>query len=312
MSTETAIATIHQALPSLHLREKIDTIRQTVAKDANDAQLEMFLTLAERYQLDPFLKEIWFSKEIGIITGRDGYLKVAQRDPNYDGIVSAAVCEGDVFKLNPVVPEINHEFGSKRGVVIGAYAVAFHKKRRPAVAYASFAEYQKPTNIWQKYRSAMICKVAEALALKRQFGISGLVTEEEVGAGVPNAPVSVAEAHNPPHVVIDPVHEPKTTVAAPPAKVQEMYRVMASEKAGCAKVFDSLRDELQFLLGESRGVEEYMRILKEHGVESWQGFKKTGPLRQCVLALYNKIIDVQSPVDRGEPAADLFAGEVVA
>jgi hypothetical protein len=111
----------------------------------------------------------------------------------------------------------------------------------------------------------------------------------------------------------EPPPPPPPAQPPPPPKVQEMYRVMASEKApGCAKVFDSLRDELQFLLGETRGVEEYMRILKEHGVESWQEFKKTGPLRQCVMALYNKIISVQAPENQTELAADLFAEEVVA
>jgi phage recombination protein Bet len=307
MSAETSLATIQQSLPSLNIREKVDTIRQTVAKDANDAQLEMFLTLAERYQLDPFLKEIWFSKELGIITGRDGYLKVAQRDPNYDGIVSAAVCEGDVFKMNPVVPEVQHEFGSKRGAVIGGYAVVFHKKRRPVVAYASFTEYQKPANIWQKYKSAMICKVAEALALKRQFGISGLVTEEEV------APVSSAPPPAP--AVVQPlvVHEALAENTHPlepgtPAEVQEMYRIMAAEKAqGFAKVFALLQDQMISILGQTRGIEAYNLVLGHHGVDTWQSFKSLQKAKQCVLSLHNKITELQSDI---EPSGELFAEEL--
>lgn len=185
MTQEVARTHAAAATPTLaqcsSFRDKIDTIKQTVAKGASDAQLEMFLTLADRYQLDPFLKEIWFTPQIGIITGRDGYLKVAQRDPDYDGIVSAAIREGDHFQMNPVIPEVTHQFGAKRGPVIGAYAISFHKKRRPAVCFADLAEYKKQGGVWSTYTSAMICKVAEVMALKRQFGISGLVSEEEIG-----------------------------------------------------------------------------------------------------------------------------------
>ncbi|GAC1439069.1 MAG: hypothetical protein NVSMB58_35410 [Terriglobales bacterium] len=169
------------AIEMVNYREKIQTIKDTVAKGANDSQLEMFLTICNQYQLDPFLKEIYFVPGVGVMTGRDGYLKVAMRDANYDGIVSAAVCEGDEFEINPVLPEVKHKFGAKRGEVIGAYALVFHKQRRPAVCFAPFSEYRKSSSIWQTYKSAMICKVAEVLALKRQFGINGLVTEEEIG-----------------------------------------------------------------------------------------------------------------------------------
>lgn len=310
---ETGLATIQQLPSPMNIREKIETIRQTVAKDANDAQLEMFLTLAERYQLDPFLREIWFSKDIGIITGRDGYLKVAHRDPNFDGIVSAAVCDGDVFKLNPVVPEVHHEFGSKRGAVIGAYAVVFHKRRRPVVAYAPFAEYQKASTIWQKYRSAMICKVAEALALKRQFGISGLVTEEEVGSGtIPNIPAADTtplNALSPSDGLIDPP-QPQTTSDVP-SEVQEDYRTMASQKAqGFAHVFGKYLNYLKELQGHVAGLETYNMILGHHQVDTWQSFKSMKAAKHCVLALHEKVHELRSD---GEPVtADLFAEEVTA
>ena len=39
---------------------------------------------------------------------------------------------------------------------------------------------EQQIDVWKTYPSAMICKVAEAFSLKRQFGISGLVTTEEM------------------------------------------------------------------------------------------------------------------------------------
>ena len=68
---------------------QINTIKNTVAVGANDNELKMFLTIAARYELDPFLREIWFANmgnRNTIMTGRDGYLKIANRDPNFDGM----------------------------------------------------------------------------------------------------------------------------------------------------------------------------------------------------------------------------------
>lgn len=173
-------------IQSTYTRAQINTIRDTVAKGISDTELQMFLHIAKTYGLDPFLKEIYYSGQMKtIITSRDGYLKIAQRDPGFDGIQSMAVCENDDFEFDVGNVKINHVFGKgRRGKVIGAWAVCYHKKRRPVVAYADYEEYNKKNSIWNTYKSAMICKVAEVFALKRQFGISGLVTEEEIEARI--------------------------------------------------------------------------------------------------------------------------------
>jgi phage recombination protein Bet len=166
-----------------YTRDQIETIKDTVAKGISDSELQMFLHIANTYGLDPFLKEIFYSEQMKtIITSRDGYLKVAQRDPEFDGIQSMAVCENDEFSIDMEKNKVNHSFGKGgRGKVIGAWAVCYRKGRRPVIAYADYEEYNKKNPIWNTYKSAMCCKVAEVFALKRQFGISGLVTQEEMG-----------------------------------------------------------------------------------------------------------------------------------
>lgn len=237
-------------------RDKIDTIKQTVAKGASDAQLEMFLTLADRYGLDPFLKEIWFVPGVGIITSRDGYLKVAQRDPDFDGIVSAAVCAGDDFEMDPVQPTIRHRFGAQRGLIIGAYAVVFHKRRRPAVCFASLSEYRKTGGVWSTYTSAMICKVAEVMALKRQFGISGLVSEEEIL--VPGSAEAQAEVL---HQKLAEAEAAGIDIAAKyPSSKQPKKPV---DKFGMLEHFAALKKRFQTLGKEG----EYYSVLGEHGFE---------------------------------------------
>lgn len=163
--------------------EEIETIKDTVAKGASDSELKMFLHICKTYGLDPFLKEIYYSAQMKtMITSRDGYLKAAQRDPLFDGIQSMAVCENDDFGIDAVNNTVTHTFAKgDRGQVIGAWAMVFKKGFRPVIAYADYKEYNKGNSIWKTYKSAMCCKVAEVFALKRQFGISGLVTQEEMG-----------------------------------------------------------------------------------------------------------------------------------
>jgi len=166
-------------------RKEVDLIKKTVAQGATDDELKMFLYLANAYKLDPFKKEIWFLRIDGrptIFTSRDGYLKIAQDDENYDGLQAFAVCEGDVFEIDAENWKITHKFGANRGKLQGAWAVAYHKQRKPMVAFVNFDEYNDPIKkSWRKYPSAMIQKVAEAFVLKRQFNINGLVTQEEMG-----------------------------------------------------------------------------------------------------------------------------------
>lgn len=171
-------------------KRELEAIRKTVAKDATEDEFVMFMHLCKSYGLDPFLKEIWCYKRVKkgqnpktvqpiIMTSRDGYLKIADRNPNYDGIVSDVVRKGD--KYSRTIDGVDHSYGAERGDIIGAYALVYRNDRKyPAYVFAPFKEYCGFTQVWNKYPSAMILKVAESMALKRSFSISGLVTKEEM------------------------------------------------------------------------------------------------------------------------------------
>ncbi|MBQ7262847.1 MAG: recombinase RecT [Synergistaceae bacterium] len=163
-------------------QQQVDTIRRTVAKGATQEELDMFLHLSRTYGLDPFAKEIWFIKmgrEPIIFTSRDGYLKIANRDPRFDGMEADVVYAGDSFRKTK--DGVEHVYGAKdRGAPIGAYCIVHRSDRRiPTYVFAPYKDYHKGGN-WNTYPHAMILKVAEAQALKRAFSISGLVTREEI------------------------------------------------------------------------------------------------------------------------------------
>lgn len=162
--------------------KQLQAIKDTVAKGASDSEFEMLMYLANRYQLDPILKEIFYSPQLKtIMTSRDGYLKIAHRDPTFEGVQSMAVCENDDFELDVPNCSVKHKFGKgDRGKVLGAWAIVYRTGKRQQLAWAATKEQLNNNPAW-KYVSAMSCKCAENFALKRAFSISGLVTQEEFG-----------------------------------------------------------------------------------------------------------------------------------
>jgi phage recombination protein Bet len=145
--------------------ETVAAIKATVCKGASDAQLRMFIEICKETGLSPWLKEIYFVPEKSIImASRDGYLRVANEHPQFDGMETKV--ERD-----------------ERNVPIKATCSVWRKDRSHAITCeAYYSEYKKPGPVWSQYPSAMISKVAEVLALKRSFAINGVVTEEEMGS----------------------------------------------------------------------------------------------------------------------------------
>jgi phage recombination protein Bet len=200
--------------------EQVQLMKDTVAKGATTNEFMLFMHLAQHYGLDPFLKEIWCLKYASnqpatVFTSRDGYLKIASRDPQMDGIQSDVVREGDVLEKRPD-GSVSQTYGNPRGAILGAFALVWRKDRsHPAYFYAPLNEYNTGNNpTWKKYPSAMIVKVAEAMALKRAFSISGLVTQEELGLEVDAAEELATGA-----MVLS---EPKVEAPAPSAAVAKV------------------------------------------------------------------------------------------
>lgn len=174
--------------------ELLDTIKNTVAKDATDDELYMFLQVASMYNLNPFTKEIWFVKMSGqqaIMTSRDGYLKIAKQNPTFVKCQSSAVFENDDFHVtyeNGDVAKLTHSYSHKdRGKLLGAWAMVKDTNDDLLLCYAELKEYDKRTPIWRKYPTAMIRKVAENDVLKRFGNVSGLLTVEDAPTEYQNA-----------------------------------------------------------------------------------------------------------------------------
>jgi len=154
---------IHNPVSQWDDQELVKAIKDTVCKGATDSQFRMFAEVCKATGLNPWLREIWFVPNVGVMAGRDGYLRIANDHPQFDGM--STVVERD-----------------DQGIPIKATCSVWRKDRaHPITCEAFYNEYRKSSQVWQTYKSAMISKVAEVLALKRSFSINGIVTEEEIG-----------------------------------------------------------------------------------------------------------------------------------
>ncbi|WP_171046237.1 RecT family recombinase [Lentibacillus cibarius] len=168
--------------------------------NGSDAEAQHFVEMCENFGLNPLLGDVVFQRyetkrgaKTQFITTRDGLLRVATRQPGYVGPPNANVVkEGDEFEFLPSEGDVKHKFGTKRGKIIGAYAIMKHKKHHPVAVFVDFAEYYNANsgkvnskygnpNVWDTLPSAMIVKIAETFVLRRQFPLGGLYTQEEMG-----------------------------------------------------------------------------------------------------------------------------------
>jgi phage recombination protein Bet len=165
-----------------------EQIKKSCAPLATDHELDTFIYLSNQYGLDPIKKEIYFIKYGGkatIMTSRDGYLTIAQRNPNFNGMESDAIYEGDRLTKRDdcsiLISYGDEHFKFDKAQLRGAFCNVYRKDMDMAVSVlVALKDYKKDNDIWRQYTNAMIIKIAESQALKRAFGISGLVTKEEL------------------------------------------------------------------------------------------------------------------------------------
>lgn len=200
--------------------EQIAVIKRTVAKDCDDNEFIMFMEVVGRYQLDPFVKQVYAAKmggvngsggQVTILVSRDGLLAMANRytpdtHPHdyFKGIEGDVVREGDSLERKADGTFVHTYSGRAeeraRRRILGAWARCLREGRVPTFFYAPFDSYKTGNRTWQRYPDAMILKVAESMVLRKAFSISGIVGEDEVGMTYGATPVPSADA---PEVEID-------------------------------------------------------------------------------------------------------------
>jgi len=181
----------HGNVTARYDEEMVTAIKNTVAKGATDSELFMFMTVANKYDLDPFLGEIFFAKfkdkndgteKSQILSSRNGFRKIAMREPEYKVHYSDYVCANDEFKVTRKfgkLVDLEHTYThNDRGPLVGAYCVLETTDDRRYFFYAEFNKYNTGKNAWSTYPNDMIIKVAETRVFKSFANINGVEAEE--------------------------------------------------------------------------------------------------------------------------------------
>lgn len=171
--------------------QDITTVRNTIAKDCNEEQFRLFMSISKASGANPVMNEIYPAVRGGQLTvqfGIDFFVRKSKESEGYQGYDVQLVHENDEFKMHQekgqdgryfvVIDE--HSWGFPRGRVVGGYAIAYREGYKPftVVMEAEEVEHFKRSNIgmqktmWTNYFNDMFKKHIVRRALKAAFELS--------------------------------------------------------------------------------------------------------------------------------------------
>lgn len=163
--------------------EQFQLLTDTIMQGATTEELQFFVQVCNRTNLDPFLKQIhpvkrWnrdskryvWSFQVGI----DGFRSIAQRTGSYAGSDDAIFDDESGKHPNKATVSV--------WKLVKGQRVSFTASAR----YSEYVQTKKdgaPNQMWYKMPFGQLAKCAEALALRKAFPehLSGLHTDEEMG-----------------------------------------------------------------------------------------------------------------------------------
>lgn len=170
--------------------EQIQLLKDTIAKEATDAELQMFMYVCQRRRLDPFAKQVYPVKRYDSTlkryttayqTGIDGFRVIAQRTGKYRGQVGPFWCGKDgvwkdvwLDKEPPAAAKVGVKHADYDEVLWGVATWD---------SYVQVTQDGKVNSMWQKMCDNQLAKCAESLAFRKAFpeDLGGLHTDEEMG-----------------------------------------------------------------------------------------------------------------------------------
>lgn len=159
-------------------RERIlTTLKDTAFKGATDSQMVALCIVAERYNLDPFTREIFAFPQKGgsgvvPVLSIDGWISTANKNPEFDGVE---------FSFSG---EINHE-NPKESTLSCSCSIYRKDRSRPTTVVEWFAEVYRNTEPWNTTGRRMLRHRAFIQAARLAFGFSFADPEDQATLEAP-------------------------------------------------------------------------------------------------------------------------------
>ena len=172
-----------------------EDVRRTFCQNATDQEVQMFLALCATQRLNPFTKDAYLVKygsgPASIITSRSAIQKRADSNPDFEGTELGVVV---LTAQGEIVHRPGEAYYKSLGEqLLGGWARAYRKGRKPYYSEVPMSEYSTGRNQWSKMPGTMITKVAEMHALRGAFpqDFQGMYSPEEMAQAQPAGDVSV-------------------------------------------------------------------------------------------------------------------------
>jgi recombination protein RecT len=164
-------------------QKELDVVVNSIAKNATNEELALFIQICKNNGLNPFKNHIYFIKygnQMSIQISVEGILYLAQQREDYKGVSAQLVHENDDFEIgvDPDSQELKvekHSIKIPRGKVAACYAIAKREGYPDKVVLIEKEEVEhltkKSGSQWNIYFNDMFKKHTLKRALKMQFGI---------------------------------------------------------------------------------------------------------------------------------------------
>lgn len=171
---------------SVSIVKTLIAVPTKTGKLCTDRDAIKFIAMCVARKLNPFEGDSFLigydtndGPQFSLITAHQAFLKRAEVNPEYDGMKSGIIVEED-GQLKDLEGDF---FMAPAQKVVGGWATVYFKNRKqPMHKRIRLARFQKTFGVWRDDSAGMICKCAEADALRSSFPtmLGGLYMREEL------------------------------------------------------------------------------------------------------------------------------------
>jgi phage recombination protein Bet len=186
---------------SIAMVQNLVAVKTRSGRTCGENDAIKFIAMCKARLLNPFEGDAYLigydgkdGPTFSLITAHQAFLKRAEVNPEYDGMKSGIIVERGGELL-----DIEGDFHLEKDKLMGGWATVFFKTRKyPMHKRIRLQRFKKAFGIWVDDPAGMICKCAEADALRSSFPtmLGGMYLKEEV------------ESHHAPQVST-PIFKPK-------------------------------------------------------------------------------------------------------